>query len=67
MGTMTDRTRTRRAISTLLGICLVVAGLYGFFYMVFHVKEPIKILYWLVPTSVFTAGVAVLWDDFKND
>jgi nitrogen fixation-related uncharacterized protein len=67
MGTdLTERTRTRKAISILLGICLVVAGLYGFFYMFAHVSEPVKILYWLAPTSIFAAGVAVLWDDLKN-
>ncbi|MDV4162967.1 MULTISPECIES: hypothetical protein [Rhizobium] len=63
---MTQRTRTRKAISIILGLALVAAGLLGFGYMQFHVVEPLSIKFWLIPITIFAAGVAVLWDDFKN-
>jgi len=34
--------------------------------MQFHVVEPISIKFWLIPTTIFAAAVAILWDDFKN-
>ncbi|RUM00970.1 hypothetical protein [Rhizobium anhuiense] len=63
---MAQRTRTRKAISIILGLALVGIGLFGFGYMQFHVVEPISITFWLIPTTIFAAGVAILWDDFKN-
>ncbi|MGR9130824.1 hypothetical protein [Rhizobium leguminosarum] len=63
---MTQRTRTRKAISIILGLALAAAGLLGFGYMQFHVVEPISIKLWLIPITIFAAGVAILWDDFKN-
>jgi hypothetical protein len=63
---MTQRTRTRKAISIILGLAPLAAGLLGFGYMQFHVVEPISIKFWLIPITIFAAGVAILWDDFKN-
>ncbi|NKL00362.1 hypothetical protein [Rhizobium leguminosarum] len=63
---MTQRTRTRKAISIILGLTLVAAGLIGFGYMQFHVVEPISIKLWLIPITIFAAGAAILWDDFKS-
>ncbi|MBY3197649.1 hypothetical protein [Rhizobium laguerreae] len=63
---MTQRTRTRNAISIILGLTLVAAGLIGFGYMQFHVVEPISIKLWLIPITIFAAGAAILWDDFKS-
>ncbi|WP_319641102.1 hypothetical protein [Rhizobium acaciae] len=62
---MTQRTRTRKAISIILG-ALVGAGLLGFGYMQFHVVQPISIKFWLIPITVFAAGAAILWDDSKS-
>ncbi len=53
---MTQRTRTRKAISIIPGLALVGAGLFGFGYMQFHVVEPISIKFWLIPIT----------DDFKS-
>ncbi|WHO74232.1 hypothetical protein [Rhizobium sp. BT03] len=63
---MTQRTRTRKAISIILGLTLVGVGLGGFGYMQLHVVEPISIKLWLIPITIFAAGAAILWDDFKN-
>ncbi|MBY5867658.1 hypothetical protein [Rhizobium leguminosarum] len=63
---MTQRTQTRKAISIILGLTLVAAGLIGFGYMQFHVVEPISIKLWLIPITIFAAGAAILWDDFKS-
>ncbi|PDT03033.1 hypothetical protein CO666_17775 [Rhizobium chutanense] len=63
---MTERTRTRKAISTILGLTLAGAGLFGFGYMQFHVVEPVSIKLWPIPITIFAAGVAILWDDFKT-
>ncbi|MGO7032080.1 hypothetical protein ELI49_18740 [Rhizobium ruizarguesonis] len=63
---MTQRTRTRKAISIILGLALVGAGLFGFGYMQFHVIEPVSIKFWLIPITIFAAGAAILWDDFKS-
>ncbi|PDS79155.1 hypothetical protein [Rhizobium sp. L43] len=63
---MTQRTRTRKAISIIRGLTVVGAGLFGFGYMQFHVVEPISIKIWLIPVTIFAAGIAILWDDFKN-
>ncbi|MBB2752129.1 UNVERIFIED_ORG: hypothetical protein GGI57_002828 [Rhizobium aethiopicum] len=41
-------------------------GLVGFGYMQLHVVEPISIKLWLIPITLFAAGAAILWDDFKN-
>ena len=45
---------------------MIRAGLLGFGYMQFHVVEPISIKLWLIPITILAAGVAILWDDFKN-
>ncbi|MBY5623498.1 hypothetical protein [Rhizobium leguminosarum] len=63
---MTQRTRTRKAISIILGLTLVAAGLINFGYMQFHVVEPISIKLWLIPITIFAAGAAILWDDFNS-
>ncbi|MBX5131781.1 hypothetical protein HJB80_03625 [Rhizobium lentis] len=63
---MTQRTRTRKAISIILGLVLAGVGLFGFGYMQFHVVQPISIKFWLIPITMFGAGVAILWDDFKS-
>lgn len=63
---MSERTRARRAISVLLGISLAIGGLAWFVYMVLFTVEPVKILFWMMPTTIFGAGVAILWDDIKN-
>ncbi|WP_027682906.1 hypothetical protein [Rhizobium leguminosarum] len=65
-GRKTQRTRTRKAISIILGLTLAGARLLGFGYMQFHVVEPISIKLWLIPITILAAGVAILWDDFKN-
>ncbi|NKK69874.1 hypothetical protein GFM13_05605 [Rhizobium leguminosarum bv. viciae] len=49
-----------------LGLTLAGVGLLGFGYMQFHVVEPISIKLWLIPITILAAGVAILWDDFKN-
>ncbi|AXA39899.1 putative integral membrane protein [Rhizobium leguminosarum] len=64
-GRMTQRTRTRKAISIILGLALVAAGLLGCGYMQFQVVEPISIKLWLIRITILAAGVAILWDDFK--
>ncbi|MBY5409416.1 hypothetical protein HFO98_13295 [Rhizobium leguminosarum] len=63
---MAQRTRTRKAVSIILGLTLAGAGLFGFGYMQFHVAEPIRIKFWLIPITMFAAGAAILWDDFKS-
>ncbi|MBX5226722.1 hypothetical protein HJC06_09810 [Rhizobium sp. NLR9b] len=63
---MTQRTRTGKAIPIILGFALAGVGLFGFGYMQFHVVEPISIKFWLIPITIFAAGVAILWDDFKS-
>ncbi|MGO4114740.1 hypothetical protein [Rhizobium ruizarguesonis] len=60
------RTRTRKPISIILGLTLLGAGFFGFGYMLFHVVEPISIKLWLIPITIFAAGAAILWDDFKS-
>ncbi|MBY5758632.1 hypothetical protein HFO07_18515 [Rhizobium leguminosarum] len=56
----------RKAISIVLGVALVGAGLLGFGYMQFHVVEPVSIKLWLIPITILAAGAAILWEDFKN-
>ncbi|MGO7988727.1 hypothetical protein [Rhizobium leguminosarum] len=63
---MTQRTRPGKAISIILGVALVGAGLLGFGYMQFHVVEPVSIKLWLIPITILAAGAAILWDDLKN-
>ncbi len=50
----------------LLGISLAIGGLAWFVYMLLFTVEPVKILFWMMPTTIFGAGVAILWDDIKN-
>ncbi|RUM09268.1 hypothetical protein [Rhizobium chutanense] len=57
---------TRKAISIILGLTLAGAGLFGFGHMQFHVVEPVSIKLWLIPITIFAAGVATLWGDFKT-
>ena len=49
-----------------LGLLLAIGGLLGFAWMWVNASEPVKIWIWLMPISVFGAGVAILWDDIKN-
>lgn len=50
----------------ILGLALAGAGLLGFGYMLFHAVEPVSMKIWLIPITIFAAGVAILWDDLKN-
>ncbi|AHG46860.1 hypothetical protein RLEG12_28055 [Rhizobium leguminosarum bv. trifolii CB782] len=63
---MAQRTGTRKAISIILGLVLAGVGLLGFGYMLFHAVEPVSIKIWLLPITLFAAGSAILWDDFKS-
>lgn len=63
---MDQRSILRRAISILLGAVLALAGATAFSYMMIAVNEPVKIFIWLIPITVFAAGIAILWDDFRQ-
>jgi hypothetical protein len=63
---MTQRSKGRKAVSMILGGLLAVGGLLGFGWMWLHASEPVKIWIWLVPITVFGAGVAILWDDLRE-
>ena len=55
----------RKIISLLLGFTMVVAGAWGFAYMMFH-SEPVQLLVWAIPISVFAFGIALLWEDVTD-
>jgi hypothetical protein len=62
---VTERTAVRKAISILLGLVLAVGGMSGFIYMFYHVVQPVKLVIWAIPITIFAAGIAILWDDFQ--
>ncbi|MCF1467601.1 hypothetical protein FS764_11865 [Agrobacterium vitis] len=55
----------RKVISIILGLALLIVGFWGFFYMLKH-SGPVKILFWMVPISSFSIGIAILWDDLSS-
>ncbi|MBA8835164.1 hypothetical protein [Rhizobium leguminosarum] len=52
----------RKITSLIFGLALLVGGLWGFGYMLFH-SGPVKILFWTIPIGAFALGVAILWED----
>lgn len=55
----------RKIISLLLGLAMMIAGAWGFAYMFFH-SEPVKLIVWAIPISVFAFGCALLWEDVTD-
>lgn len=56
----------RKIISLVLGTVLVVAGAYGFLYLLFFTVNPVKILYFMVPGGLFAIGIVILWEDITE-
>lgn len=52
----------RKIISLLLGLALLIGGLWGFGYMLLN-SGPVKILFWTIPIGSFALGAAILWED----
>ncbi|KAB1086279.1 hypothetical protein F4V91_07420 [Neorhizobium galegae] len=55
----------RKVISIILGLALLIAGLWGFFYMLTN-SGSVKILFWMVPIGSFGIGLAILWEDVSS-
>lgn len=55
----------RKIISFVLGLALLVGGLWGFGYMLLH-SGPVKILFWTIPIGAFALGIAILWEDVAD-
>ena len=45
---------------------LVVAGIYGFLYLLFFTINPVRILYFLVPGGLLVIGIVILWEDLTE-
>jgi len=56
----------RKIISLVLGSVLVVAGIYGFLYLLYFTINPVRILYFLVPGGLLVIGIVILWEDLTE-
>ncbi|WP_313522514.1 hypothetical protein [Shinella sp.] len=61
-----ERSATRRLISLTLGVLMAAGGAFAFVWMLFHVVEPIKAMFWMAPVVVSVIGLYIIWDDIQN-
>ncbi|PWI52066.1 hypothetical protein B5K03_21500 [Rhizobium phaseoli] len=55
----------RKFISIILGLGLLIAGVWAFAYM-FMNSGPVTLLFWMVPIGSFSLGLVILWEDFSS-
>lgn len=56
----------RRIISMALGAAMAAGGGLSVAYMMLSVHEPIKGIIWIIPITVMSIGVAILYDDLHG-
>ncbi len=49
-----------------LGATMTAAGALGLAYMALVNTQPVKALFWLVPITVLSVGIAILKDDLSD-
>ncbi len=55
----------RNFISIILGLGLLIAGVWGFAYMFLN-SGPVTLLLWMVPIGSFSLALVILWEDFSS-